>query len=197
MRRSRAGRAGRGVAAAVVATLAASVSHSIADGAPAPAIGVLLALLIATPVCIALAGRRFSWWRLALAVAASQFAFHALLLVGVGTDPSVAFAPAGAHVHGVEALAAGAPGVVHDHAGLAMWVGHAIAAAVTVLAFGKGEQALRRLLELAGWRLVARMPRWRPAPVAVRLPSPVGRAFSAHPAELLSEVSRRGPPLPA
>ncbi|MEN2740248.1 hypothetical protein ABCS02_20825 [Microbacterium sp. X-17] len=197
MTANRASRTWRGIAAAVFATFAASLSHSVANGTPAPALGVILALTLSVPVCIALAGRRFSWVRLSVAVALSQFAFHGLLLIGVGTDPSTGFTPSGAHVHGVAAIAATGTAVPHDHAGLAMWGAHAIAALITVLVFGKGEQALRRLLDLAGWRLVARLVAWRPAPVAVRLPAPAGRVFVPHPAELLSEVSRRGPPLPA
>ncbi len=94
MRTSRAVRAGRGVAAAAFATFAASVSHALADGTPPPAVGVLLALTIAVPLCVALTGRRFSWLRLALAVAGSQFVFHALLQVGIASDAAMPFSPA-------------------------------------------------------------------------------------------------------
>lgn len=199
MRTSRAVRAWRGLSAAAFATFAASVSHAIADGEPPPAIGVLLALTVSMPVCVALAGRRFSWFRLGLAVALSQFAFHALLLIGVGAAGT--FVPAaGAHVHGVAAVAPDAGGALplpHDHASTAMWIAHACAAIVTILAFGRGEQALGRLIELSGWRLVARLIAWRPAPVEARLPVPLGRTFRVHAVRFLSGVSRRGPPLPA
>jgi hypothetical protein len=200
MRRDRAGRAWRGLLAAAFATFVASFSHALADGSPAPLLGVLLAFAIAAPVCVLLAGRRFSWVRLSIAVAASQFAFHGLLLVGVGIDTGAGFVPAaGTHAHGVAAVAAtgASPAAVHGHADLAMWLAHAGAALVTILAFGWGERAFRMLLDLAGWRIAARFADWRPTPVAVRLPAPVERAFAPHPVRLLSPVWRRGPPIAA
>lgn len=201
MRASRAVRAWRGLSAAAFATFAASISHAIADGEPPPAVGVLLALTLAAPVCVALAGRRFSWPRLAAAVGLSQFAFHALLLIGVGAGGPGVFAPAaGTHVHGIAALAPVASGTAvlpHDHASAAMWMAHAIAAVVTIVAFGRGEQAVHRLIELSGWRLATRLIAWYPAPIGARLPAPSGRVFRAHAVHFLSEVSRRGPPLPA
>jgi len=196
----RGARAGRGLLAAAVATFAASVSHSVADGEPAPWLGILLALTLSTPVCVALARRRFSWVRLSLAIGASQFAFHGLLLVGVGMDGAAAALPGG-HAHGAAAiapvLADAAPAVAPSHTDPGMWIAHAIAAAVTILAFGLGERALRALLALSGWSLAARLVTWRPAPVAPRLPAPVGRVFAAHRFELSSVVRRRGPPLAA
>lgn len=85
----------RGWAAAVVATLWAAGSHTVAslstrsadlpapgpipdhlhDAGPAPIVWILT-LALAGPLCTALAGRRLSWWRLAAAVSASQLLFH-------------------------------------------------------------------------------------------------------------------------
>ena len=156
---TRAGRTYRGLIAALVATFVASVSHSVADGEPAAMIGIVLALVFAAPVCIALAGRTLSWLRLSIAVAASQFAFHGLLLVGVGSGSGSH--PLGTHLHGADLAGALGTTALHagaghpDHAQPAMWIAHAIAAVLTVLALGRGERAIRALLELTGWNLVA------------------------------------------
>ncbi|XKH53208.1 hypothetical protein LG293_03580 [Citricoccus nitrophenolicus] len=85
----------RGWAAAVIATLWAAGSHTVAsissysadvpahghvpdhlhDAGPAPIVWILT-LALAGPLCTALAGRRLSWWRLASGVGASQLLFH-------------------------------------------------------------------------------------------------------------------------
>ncbi len=72
----------RGWAAAVVATLVAAGSHTLAsstepghDAGPAPVVWILT-LALAGPLCTALAGRALSWWRLGSAVASSQLLFH-------------------------------------------------------------------------------------------------------------------------
>lgn len=196
---SRAARTARGAIAALVATLAASVSHSVADGAPAPAIGVILALIIAVPTCIALAGRRLSWLRLTAAVSLSQFAFHGLLLVGVGSGTG-AEATATGHLHGAGLSAAleGTATALHDgHTGPAMWIAHVLAAVVTILVLGRGEQAVRALASLAGWDLAVRILDWRPAPVRTAPSSPTATPRAPAPRIVLSAVRRRGPPLAA
>ncbi|SFR63279.1 hypothetical protein SAMN04488591_2597 [Microbacterium azadirachtae] len=198
---TRAGRTVRGLIAALVATFVASVSHSTADGAPAPLIGMVLALLFAAPVCIALAGRRLSWIRLSLAVGLSQIAFHGLLLIGVGSGSGSVTPGLGAHLHGTEL--AGALGTTAVDAGHAlhlqpaMWVAHAIAAVLTVLALGRGEQALRALLELTGWNLVARLLLAAPAPAHRGTAAPSVRVPVLRSLFSLTVVSRRGPPLAA
>ncbi|MGN8027570.1 hypothetical protein [Microbacterium sp. 22242] len=199
---TRAGRTYRGLIAALVATFVASVSHSVADGAPAPLIGIVLALLFAAPVCVALAGRTLSWTRLSIAVVLSQFAFHGLLLIGVGSGTGHLATTQGAHLHGAATAAAfgttalSAAGLP-DHTQPAMWLAHVIAALLTVIALGRGEQALRALLELTGWTAVALVLDWQPLPVrrvqpAARASAPVLRSRFA-----LTVVQRRGPPLAA
>ncbi|GAA4491931.1 hypothetical protein GCM10023171_36690 [Microbacterium panaciterrae] len=200
---TRAGRTVRGLTAALVATFVASVSHSTADGSPAPLIGIVLALLFAAPVCIALAGRTLSWARLSLAVILSQFAFHGLLLIGVGSGSGSLTQNPGIHLHGADL--AGALGttalnaaVVHpDHAQPAMWVAHAIAAVLTVLALGRGEQTIRALLELTGWNFVARLLVAPPAAAHRALPAPHVDAPVLRSRFALTVVQRRGPPLAA
>lgn len=197
-RSTRAIRAWRGLAAAAFATFIATLSHSVAQGELAPLIGVVIAFTLAAPVCVALAGRRMSWLRLSLAVVLSQAAFHGLLMVGVGGGTSSALAPTGphgAHLAGLDASA-----TVHAmsaHTDAWMWIAHAAAAALTVLAFGKGEQAVRLLLTLVTRRLVP----WRsialPAPLRVPRLHGFGRLLAAPGFVLLSVVQRRGPPLAA
>ncbi|MDQ4215871.1 hypothetical protein [Microbacterium capsulatum] len=197
---TRAGRTFRGLIAALVATFVASVSHALADGAPAPLLGVVLALVFAAPVCVALAGRRLSWTRLSIAVALSQFAFHGLMLVGVGAGSGSLASVPGGHLHGAEmvkALGATAlpAGALHpDHSGIGMWIAHAIAAVLTVLALGRGEQAVRALIVLTGWDEAARLIAWR-ASAPFRTPS-APHAEVAEPRLLFAVVSvlRRGPP---
>ncbi len=199
---TRAGRTYRGLIAALVATFVASVSHSVADGAPAPLIGIVLALVFAVPVCIALAGRTLSWGRLSIAVAASQFAFHGLLLIGVGSGSGSDTQTLGTHLHGADL--AGALGTTSlaaaghpDHAQPAMWVAHAIAAVLTVLALGRGEQAIRALLELTGWNLVAVLLSGSPLPVRRAQPAPRTAVPVLRSRFALTVVQRRGPPLAA
>jgi hypothetical protein len=199
---SRAGRAWRGIAAAVFAVFAASVSHSAAAGDPAPVLGIVLALTVALPVCVLLAGRRLSWVRLGLAVAVSQFVFHALLQVGVGYVGRVAPGgsampgmPAASHLHDV--MPAMLPALdEHRMTSPAMWIGHAIAAALTIAALGAGERALRALLELVGWSFAARAVEGIAAPQVRRIPV-LARRAAVSSLSVLSVAPRRGPPVTA
>jgi hypothetical protein len=199
--RSRAARAWRGASAAAVATFAAAVSHSAADGHPAPLLGVVIALALALPVCVLLAGKRLSWLRLALAVGVSQFAFHALLLIGVGEATGAVYAPmpgmAGHAGHIVQLAASTASMPAMEPHGAGMWMAHGIAAITTILAIGRGELAVRALLQLTGWRRALRLLHWRPAPAPRRVPLADVRTRAALPAPVLSAVRRRGPPLAA
>ncbi|MFT4211520.1 MAG: hypothetical protein QM626_06560 [Microbacterium sp.] len=199
---SRVARTWRGAAAGGVATLAASVSHSVADGRPAPWLDVVLALALAVPLCVALAGARLSWIRLTVAVAVSQFAFHGLLLVGVGEDAGADAVPmpgmAGHMDTGsLSAVVASAGTGTELHHDAGMWVAHAIAAVVTVLAIGHGERALRALLGLSGWELVARTLDPRPLPATAPLKTCCAEPRAPRPSVVLTARRRRGPPLAA
>lgn len=191
---SRAGRAqrvGRGVAAAAAATFIATVSHASVGAQLPPAMNVALALCLAAPVCVLLAGRTASWWRLALAVVLSQALFHGILtldLSGSGAGPV-------SH-HGAAPVLwdAAAMGPTHTAHSPWMWVAHAVAAAVTILALGRGERAVRAIARfvvaaLAVLRpfrgLAARTDAVRPAPEAPLLT----RAMT-----VLSPMRHRGPP---
>ncbi|MEV4900228.1 hypothetical protein AB0K08_02665 [Citricoccus sp. NPDC055426] len=110
----------RGWAAALVATLLAAGSHTLAnlvdpgaspsthahhDAGPAPILWILT-LALAGPVCTALAGRRLSWWRLAAGVTASQLLFHWLYSATAGP----AAAPALSGLDGRHGAHSGHPG---------------------------------------------------------------------------------------
>ncbi|GAA1129285.1 hypothetical protein [Citricoccus alkalitolerans] len=124
----------RGWAAAVVATLWAAGSHTVAsvssfsaglparghvpghlhDAGPAPIVWILT-LALAGPLCTALAGRRLSWWRLASGVGASQLLFH--WLYSIAAVPADTGALSGLR-------SAAAPIGPASHAGQAHHAGH-------------------------------------------------------------------------
>ncbi|MDU0366745.1 hypothetical protein AB0O16_02950 [Microbacterium sp. NPDC089180] len=191
---SRAGRAqrvGRGVAAAAVATFIATVSHASVGAELPPTLNAVLALCLAAPVCVLLAGRTASWWRLSLAVVLSQALFHGILaldLSGSGAGPM-------SH-HGAAPLLldAAATGPAHAAHSPWMWVAHAFAAAVTILALGRGERAVRAIARF----FVAVLLRLRP----FRGPAARTDAVRTAPEPLLlttamtvlSPMRHRGPP---
>ncbi|MGD6979320.1 MULTISPECIES: hypothetical protein [Citricoccus] len=106
----------RGWAAAVVATLVAAGSHTLAgssgpghDAGPAPVVWILT-LALAGPLCTALAGRTLSWWRLGSAVASSQLLFHWLYSQSAGTGRPAGPVPADPAGHAGHAAHAGHAG---------------------------------------------------------------------------------------
>lgn len=154
MRRSRASRALRGLIGASIATFVALLSHVAAGGAMPGWVGIALPWLLSVMVCTLLAGRALSLIRLSLAVAASQALFHCLFVFGFITGAGPAAAALGAHAHhllpGQLTLAPASTipldAIVGD---TAMWVSHAIAAAVTIAALYRGERGVLRLMALA------------------------------------------------
>jgi hypothetical protein len=182
----------------VFSVFVAAVSHSFAAGDPAPLLGLVLALTVALPICVLLAGRRLSWMRLSLAVAASQFVFHALLQIGVGDvgrlAPGAVDATMAEHVHAVmPAMLPALDG--HQMSSPAMWVAHAVAAALTIAAFGTGERALRALLDLVGWSFLALMLFGDPRSAARRIPEAADGGAILLSLPVLSLAPRRGPPV--
>lgn len=204
MESTRGERAGRGLIAAGVATFVAAFSHSLADGSPAPLLGVLLALVLAAPVCVALAGRSLSWARLSIAVGASQFAFHGLLLVGLGEGSFGWPASGAAHLHAAAAAmtsTAASPAleaVAHtEHATPAMWIAHVCAAVITVLALGAGERAVVAILGLVRLARVSALLRWSPRAFGDPEPIPETWRLSMPRLAVLTVMRLRGPPVAA
>lgn len=188
----------RGFAASAVAIFVALAGHVTAGGAMPGPLGILVPWVLSFMVCVLLAGRRLSVIRLTLSVAASQFLFHVLFVLGTITPTAGAAAP---HVHGGPLVlpdAAGLPAAVAADGG--MWVGHVVAALLTVAALHRGERLLVGLRDLAQQSI-----RWvrrrtavsvfspRPRPVAV--PRLRADAVVLRGALLLSPLRGRAPPL--
>ncbi|MDY0909154.1 hypothetical protein [Microbacterium sp. CFBP9034] len=178
----------RGAAAAWIATVVAATSHTLAGGgAPAPLLVAVLGIL-ASPLAIALIGRRLSAWRVGATVLASQVLFHLSFAVTAGVDPAAAVG----HVHhpSLPGATAVSGGLLPDGP---MLVGHVVAAAATVLALYFGERMLRALGR--GIRsLFHRVGGIALAP-AVLLRARADTLLALVPrGVVLSDASRRGPP---
>lgn len=193
---SRAARTARGGAGALIATVFAAASHALAGGSVTP-LAVAATAVVALPLCVALAGRAESLWRLTLAVTASQFVYH-WSFAGLGVASSAQSpgprSPHAAHlgstVFSPELIASGA-------ADAWMWAAHAAAAAITIALMHGGERAALGLLRLVR----SALPAIHPAPLLpVHREPRTARGFFSAPDALrerltvLSAISHRGPP---
>ncbi len=187
----------RGFAASSVAIFAALAGHVSAGGAMPGLLGVAVPWVLSFMVCVLLAGRRLSALRLTLSVAISQFLFHVLFVLGT-VSSSGTVAP---HVHGspvvLPAITGSADTVVALDA--TMWVGHAFAALVTIVALHRGERLLLGLRDLAQ-QSVRWVQRRIDAVLAAPLPHRATRTFvgaridALHSAPLLATLRGRAPP---
>jgi hypothetical protein len=176
---------------AVLATLFAAGAHTLAGGGPPSPFFCLVIAAIALPAATALARPEPSLWRTALAVGGAQALFHVVFaLTGDLAGSSTG------HHHGSVALAPlAAAETVAPHG--AMFVAHAAAAALTVLAVYRGERVIR---SIAAW-----IPRFLRRIIAARAVIPRPRMLSARglaprtPSRLTrpGPVTRRGPPTSA
>lgn len=196
---SRWARVARGSTGASVATFTAAFSHVAAGGLLPSAAALALTVALSTLVCIALAGRVLSLWRVAAGVAASQFLFHGIFsqIVSSGT---VVMSPHAGH-DSSSTLIAGAATAASSHAAHPswMWLAHAAAAVLTVLMLRHGESAFR---DLAGAIALFFAPLTdagfsRPVP-SLRQTLRVGCARIVLPRDLsvlFSAMRHRGPPV--
>lgn len=201
---SRAARTARGAFGALSATLIAAASHAVAGGAIS-AWAVAATAILALPVCVLLAGRTRSLWRLTLAVGLSQGLYHwSFSGIGAATGASGDGTPLPLHAQHLAALGAGwAPSL--GAAGMAdagsalnaiMWAAHGVAALLTIMLLSRGEHAVLALRELCALALslvalpgrlaIIVRPRIRGVRTVSRQVLP--RALS------LSAISHRGPP---
>ena len=190
---SRAARLARGWAIGSVATLVAAISHTAAGGAAPSPLAVVLGMVFAGLVGTALIGRRAGVIRMSAIVAISQVAFHLGFSV-LSTGP-VSVVSSGMHHHLVT-MAASTP-MAHVHTDPAMWVGHAIAAALTIAYLRRVERSVWTVLETVGRALLRRVT----TVVAARraLASDIGTVSQIpvpRPSRLADAISRRGPPVP-
>lgn len=194
---SRGGRVARGLAAASFATFVAALFHVAGGGAPPSALALTLSLTFSGLACIALAGKKTSWWRLAGSVGISQFSFHALFSL----SPSGSFVGATEHVHAGSHLTL-VPGrdssaMTMSHDGAVMWVSHVGAALVTIAAIRYGERCFRAVCEFTAFQIRLLFSGAIVGPVRVELrrarieTSPV---TVPAPAVLLGQLRHRGPP---
>jgi hypothetical protein len=144
----------RGWLAALVSTFIAVCSHTAAGGSLPSVVAIALSLAFSGMVCVALAGKTLSRRRLTLAVAVSQFAFHgAFSLLGGSTSLSGGVHGSGMHHSGAQLAAEIASFASRSHGVMptdaTMWLGHAVAAVVTIVALRRGERAFWGLLDLA------------------------------------------------
>ena len=181
---SRWARVARGVSAAGFATFVAAFSHTLAGGTGTSPFGIGVSFVISAMVCTILTGRTLSLWRLTVSIGLSQFLFHALFS-GLGT-PVVA-------QHSMGAMDVASP---HLHASSTMWLAHAAAALVAVVAFRFGEQAFWGVVDTA--RLLVARLLVITVPV-LDVPRPVvavDRRFVPRDLTLLlSSMRHRGPPV--
>lgn len=196
-RAGRAARAGRGVAAAAVATFLATVSHASVGSQLPPALNVGIALFLAAPVCVLLAGRATSWWRLSAAVAFSQALFHGILTLDLRGD---GVAAGGGHHGGAAALFDAT--AIHGAAAHAshspwMWAVHALAAVVTIVALGRGERVVQAIARFVIAALSVLRPLRGLGPRADAVPTVPAPLLLTTPMTMLSPMRHRGPPLAA
>jgi hypothetical protein len=195
-------RVARGTLAALLSTFVAAFSHTAAGGSPPSSAALSLAVAFSTIVCVALAGRRLSYWRIGLSVAASQLFFHTLFSLIATPATDVRGAATGAHgAHDMAAMlqptTGGSPSVGAIAVDVVMVSGHLMAAVVTFAAIVWGERAVRGALGTALLRL-GRFAALLPAPIFVARPVRLGsvRRVDA-PAVLellLASLWHRGPP---
>jgi hypothetical protein len=199
---TRAAQLARGAATAAVAVSLAGFSHGIAGREAPGGVGLVLALLVALAASTAFLGRRTTTLGTVLAVVVSQGAFHLLFGVGAGANAAggafnMVTTGIGHHevVTVVEAAGAATPHVGHSDA--AMLVGHAVAAALTVVYLLALERAAWQVAGAAVRRLVQRL-----LGVGLPLPTPVRSAPVVAPASidalrsrlLVAAMGSRGPP---
>ena len=164
---SRALRLLRGWTAAAVATSIAAGSHLLAGG-NAPELPLLLfTLALSGLVCTGLTGRGLSLWRLSAGVASSQALFH-WLFSGTAAPHAPAAASGGhlAHASALEPAAGVVSAAAAGHASPLMWLGHAVAAVLTVAVLLRGEVAVVRLVQSMRLHVTAFLPLFRPLPTA-------------------------------
>ncbi|WP_364309185.1 hypothetical protein [Paenarthrobacter nitroguajacolicus] len=190
----------RGVAAASASTSIAAFSHVMAGGPTPDAAIVLFSLALSLLVCTALAGHALSLWRLCTAVVVSQGVYHSLFSLGSSSSGVEAVAPASGHAtHSASPVLDHAiTNGVMDHSVPTMWLGHIVAAALTIALLPHGEVTLMRLLRVFGLKLVPFLRFFQPLAIAPAAPlSPANwpvRPLRNLGAPLLV-MRHRGPPL--
>lgn len=173
------------------ATGLGAISHLLAGGHLPHPLVLALATSLAALLTLGVTRLKLPRTSLAFGVAAGQGTLHALYSHGHPLAP----APAGHAHHGAELLLSAVPTEPLTHAGPAMWIGHALAAAATFALLAYGESLLLALRALLGYvRAKLEPARVRPLLEAPALPV---TTFPTHLVSLLARTCRapRGPPV--
>lgn len=193
---SRAARSLRGLFGALSATVLAAASHALGGGT-VTILAVMATALVALPLCVALAGRIGSLWRLTLAVGTAQVLYHwSFAGLGLGSATKTSATPLPAHAEHAAALARFVPDlVIAGSADTTMWIAHAGAAALTIALLHRGERAALAL----GNCFLRVWGRLRPRLITiVETPAPLpllSRRVARPPAFVhVYAISHRGPP---
>jgi len=186
-------RVAQGAAIASFATFVAALSHTVGGGTPPGLLAVVLSMAFSTLLCLTVAGGRLTLVRTVIAVAATQFALHALYSVQ-GAAPR---ATSGSMSHHHEALDLSSSTSSQASFETPMLISHLVAVAVTVVAIRHGERALRatlRAIRVAVASVLPRIPQiagpWlrRPRPAVTHAARATTRLI------VLSAMRHRGPP---
>jgi hypothetical protein len=191
-------RVARGCVAAVFSVFVALLSHLIVGGSRPSAFALVACVVLATLVCVALAGKRMSLPRLSISVGFSQFLFHeffSLWSTSALPNDSGHHPVGGQMLMTVTSMPAPAQPMATDPS---MWLAHAIAAVITIAALLNGEKAFWGLFQIARLWIAAlsSRPDRGPLPSGTH-PVPVVAVPSFLPRDLnlfLSSMRHRGPP---
>lgn len=183
-----------------MATFVALLSHVSAGGAVPGWLGIAIPFVLSLAVCTVLTGRRLSLWRLSVAVVLSQALFHTLFVLGSFAVPGAAQGHHTMHGMGEMPPSSSAPMADALQGDPVMWLGHAVAAVVTVLALHRGERCVRALIELTRTLLGSLRIRLALVVADVEVDAPrfasavYTRARPVRVRLFLRDIARRGPP---
>lgn len=187
-----------------VAVLVAALSHMIAGGNTPTIFALVATLIIALPLTTFLSGTRFGLLRTVAAVAVTQGLFH-WLFVWIGSPEMATSEPTGPmpshaeHLAEMSAAMSGSLASLADPvtAGVAMWISHAVAAALTVWMLRRGERALDTLQSVIADLFFPTAVAPVPAVIPEELPGLPATRYCWSPRQRLlstSAITHRGPP---
>ncbi len=183
-----------------MATFVALLSHVSAGGTVPGWLGIAIPFVLSLAACTVLTGRRLSLWRLSVAVVLSQALFHTLFVLGSFAVPGAAQGHHTMHGMGEMPPSSSAPMADALQGDPVMWLGHAVAAVVTVLALHRGERCVRALFELTRTLLGSLRIRLALVVADVEVDAPrfasavYTRARPVRVRLFLRDIARRGPP---
>ncbi|MGA1813218.1 hypothetical protein VH571_12635 [Frondihabitans sp. 4ASC-45] len=159
---SRGLRVARGLIVATLSVAIAAFSHVAGGGMVPGLLGTVLALVFACLVCIALSARALAVVPLAVSVGVSQIVFHLLFSLGTSLPASagdghsvgmLGMVMSGGSTVRLPDVAGSASHGMEGMSDTRMWLGHAVAALLTIALLLHGERALVTIARLAVARL--------------------------------------------